>query len=55
MHAVHVGIRSHDDLVVAQSVEPVLNVERSLQQVEFLIFVHHLLGQAEAVERFSAQ
>ena len=55
MHAVHVGIGSHDDLVVAQSVEPVLDVERGLQEVELLIFVDHLFGQSEAVERLAAQ
>ena len=55
VHAVHVGIGGDDDAVVAQSVEAVLDVERGLQQVELLVFVDDLLGQAEAVERLAAE
>ena len=55
VHAVHVGIGSHDDLVVAQPVQTVLNVERGLQEVELLIFVDHFFRQPEAVERLAAQ
>ena len=55
VHAVHVGIGRHDDLVVAQSVQPVLDVERGLQEVELLIFIDNLFRQSEAVERLSAQ
>ena len=31
MHAVHIGIRGNDDPVIAQSVQPVFNVQGSLQ------------------------
>ena len=46
VHAVDIGIGSHDYLVVAQRVKSVLNVEGSLEQVELLVLVHHLLGQS---------
>ena len=55
VHAVHVGIGGDDDAVVAQSVQAVLDVERGLQQVELLVLVDDLLGQAEAVERLTAE
>ena len=55
VHAVHIGIGGHDDLVVAQPVEPVFNVEGGLQQVEFLVLVYHLLGQPVRVEGLAAQ
>ena len=55
MHAIDIGIGGHDDFVVAQSVEAVLDVEGRLQEVELLVLVDHLLGQSEAVERLAAQ
>ena len=55
VHSVHVGIGGDHNLVVAQRFQAVLNVQGVLQQVEFLIFVHHFLGQPEAVERLATQ
>ena len=55
MHAVDISIRSHDNFVVSQCVESVLNVESGLQQVELLVFVYHLFGQSEGVERFASE
>ena len=40
MHPVDVGIGRHDDLVVAQVVHVLLDVQRRLQQVEFLVLVN---------------
>ena len=54
MHAVDISIGGHYNLVVAQRVEAVLYVERSLQEVELLVFINHLLGKSERVEGFSA-
>ena len=55
MHAVDVGVGSDDDLVVAQPVEPVLDVEGSLQEVELLVLVDDLLRQPKGVERLASQ
>ena len=55
VHAVHIGIGGHDDFVVAQSVDAVLDVECRLQKVELFVFVDHFLGQSVGVERFSPQ
>ena len=55
MHAVHIGIRGNDDPVIAQSVQPVFNVQGGLQQVEFFILIHDFFSQTEAVQRFSTQ
>ena len=42
--AAPLGIGGDDDAVVAQVVEGVLNVEGVLEEVEFLVFVHHFFG-----------
>jgi hypothetical protein len=55
VHAVHIGIGGDDDAVVAQAVHAVLDVERGLDQVELLVLVHHLLGEAVAVERLALE
>ena len=55
VHAVDIGIGGHNHLVIAQRVEPILDIKGSLQQVELLVLVHHLLGQSEAIERFSPE
>ena len=47
VHAIDIGIRCHYHLIISKGVETVLNVESSLQKVEFLILIHHLLGQAK--------
>ena len=44
VHAVDIGIGSHDHLVIAQCVESVLDVKGCLQEVELLVFVDHLFG-----------
>ena len=55
VHTVHISIGRDDDFVVTQVLETVFDVERVLQQVEFFVFVHDLLGHAEAVERLTAE
>ena len=55
VHAVDIGIGGDDDLLVAQVVHLLLDVERRLQQVELLVLVDDLFGQPEAVERLAAQ
>ena len=55
MYPVDVGIRGDDHVVVAEAVQPVLNVQCGLKQVELLVLVHHLLGQAITVERLAFQ
>ena len=46
VHTIHIGIGGNYHLVVAQGVETILNVERSLKQIELLVLVDHLLGQS---------
>ena len=55
VHTVHIGIGRDNHLVVAEVLETVFDIESVLQQVEFFVFVHHLLGHAEAVQRLTAQ
>ena len=44
MHSIDIGIGSDNNLVVAQVIHILLDVERRLKQVELLIFVDHTLG-----------
>ena len=55
VHTVDIGIGGDDDFIVAQSVKTVFDVECGLQEVELLVFIHHLFGQSVAVEGLSAQ
>ena len=55
VHAIDIGIRRHDHLVVTQSVQTILDVECRLEQVELLVLIHHLLGQAKAIQWFTTQ
>ena len=49
VHSVNIGIGSHNHLIISQSVQTVFYIQGSLQQVELLVLVNHLLGQAIAV------
>jgi len=53
VHAVYIGIRRNDDVIIAQVVEAVLNIQRILQEIEFFVLVNDFLRQAERVERFA--
>jgi hypothetical protein len=53
MHAVDVRIGGDDDPVVAQSVEPVFNVQSRLEEVKLLVLIDNLLGEAIGIERFA--
>ena len=55
VHAIDIGIRGDDDLVVAQSVKPLLDVEGSLKEIELLVLIDHLLRQAIRVEGLAAK
>ena len=55
VHAVDIGIGGDDDVVVAQVLNVLVDVQGGLQQVELLVLVAHFLGHAQAVERLSAQ
>ena len=55
VHAVHVGVGRDDDLVVAQAVEAVLDVERGLEKVELLVLVDDFFREAVGVERLAIQ
>ena len=55
VHAVDIGIGGHDDLVVTEPLEAILDVERGLQEVKLLVLVNHLLGEAERIERLTTQ
>ena len=55
VHAVDIGIGGDDDLVVAQVIHVLLDVQRRLKEVELLVLVDHLLRQSVAVQRLAAQ
>ena len=55
VHTVVIGIGGHDDLVVAKAVQSVLDVEGSLQEVELLVLIDHLLGELVAVEGLASE
>ena len=55
MHAVHIGIGSDNHLVVSELIESFFDIERRLQAVELLVFIHHFLGEAIRVERLTAE
>ena len=55
MHAIHIGIGSHDHLIISQSVETLLDVKGCLQQIELLVLIYHLLRESETVEWFASQ
>ena len=55
VHSVHIGVGGYDDFVVSKAVKAVFDVEGCLQEVELLVFVHHLLCKPERVERFAPE
>ena len=55
VHAVHVRIRGHHHVVVAEVFQSVFNVQRRLQEVELLVLVHHFFGQTVAVQWFALE
>ena len=55
MHAVDIGIGGDDDVVVAQVVQRVLDVEGGLEGVQLLVFVDHLLCLAVGVHGLASQ
>lgn len=55
VHAVVIGVRGDDHLVVAQVFQPVFNVQGMLEEVEFLVFIDDLAAHAEGVQRLAAQ
>ena len=55
MHAVDICICGDHHIIIAQGVEAVLDIEGVLEEVELLILIDHLFGQAKAVERLSTK
>ena len=55
MHAVHISIGGDNHFVVPEIVQTFLYVQRRLQTVEFLILIHHFLGQSIAVQRLASE
>ena len=55
VHTVDIGIGGDNHAVIPQVVESILDVQRSLKQVEFLVLIHNLLLHAKRVERFASQ
>src|SRR5690606_39729090 len=53
--AVNISIGRNDRRVVAESIQPVFNVQRVLQQVELFVLVNNLFGQSETVEGLAPQ
>ena len=55
MHTVDIGIGGDDYFVVSKAFDALFDVERSLQQIEFLVVVNDFLGFTETVERFTSE
>ena len=55
VHAVHIGIGSNDNLVVTQFIQALLYIQGSLQKVELLVLIDHLLGKTKTVKGLTAQ
>ena len=55
VHAIDVGVGGEDDLLIAEVIDGVLDIERVLEEIEFLVFVDDLFGEAEGVEGFAAE
>ena len=55
VQAVDVGIGGEDDLVVAQALGRVLDVQAAHQVVQLLVLVHHIALQVADVQRLAAQ
>ena len=53
VHAIHIGIGRNDHLVITESIQAILDVQSGLQQVELLVLIHNLLGQAIAIQRLT--
>ena len=53
MHAIDIGISRNHDVVIAEAIKPILNIERVLQQVELLVFVNDFFAQTKGVKWFS--
>jgi hypothetical protein len=49
VHAIHVGISGYHNVVIAQVVNTILNIQGVLQQVKLFVFVHYFFSEAEAV------
>ena len=55
VHTVHIGIGGYNYFVVSQSVYAVFDIQGSLQEIKFFVFVNYFFSQTETVERFSPQ
>jgi hypothetical protein len=53
VHTIHIGIGSYYNIVIAQVINTILNIQRVLQQVKFLVLVNHFFGEAETVQRLT--
>ena len=49
VHAVHIGIGSYDDFVVAQCLYAVFYIQGCLKQVEFFVFINYFLGESVGI------
>ena len=55
VHTVHIGIRRDNHIVVTQVLQTVLDVQRSLQEIELLILIHDLFSQTVRIQRLAPQ
>ena len=55
VHAVVIGVRGDDYLVIAQFLQSVFNIQGMLEEVEFLIFIDDFTAHAEGVQRLAPQ
>ncbi len=55
MHSIHVRICGNDHLVISQTLQSVLDVQRMLQEVELLVLINHFFRQPVAIQWLSTE
>src|SRR5690606_4265258 len=55
VHPINISIRGDYDVVISQIFHRIFNIQRSLQQVEFLVFVNYFFGHSVGIQRFSTK
>ncbi len=55
MHAIHIGIRCNNNVVITKIFISVFDVQSRLQQVELFVLINNLLGETETIQRLAFQ
>src|SRR5688572_2537471 len=55
MHPIDIRIGGYNNIIITEIIQAVLNIQRMLEQVEFLIFINHFFCKTVAVQWLSFQ